>query len=497
MERINQKGKEASMRFLSLLFILSFLLYASIADSEMNLSIKEAISLALENNLDIKIEGFNPKIRKADTEKERAVFDPVFITDLNNAVSKTPAFSELQGAPEIEQKAFNFDIGIRQRFSTGASTELRFKNERIWSNSRFLTLNPYYESDITLTVTQPLLKGFGADLNLSRIRIAENNERISMDQLKGKIIDVITNTKRAYWNLLLSIEELEVRRLSLRLAMDLLERNLKMVEAGILAPIEIIEAEAGVAAREEAVLVAEKAVKDAEDLLKRITGLTKDWEIALIPIDRPMIIKERPNLDESIKIALEMRPDYLQAVRDLRNKEINLRSAKNLSLPSLSLVGGIGLNGLERDYPSNLEMLKSGDFYSYQIGLNLEIPIGNRGAKNDYLKARLEEERARVFLKNLEEAITIEIREALREIDTTLKRIDATRTARILAEKKLDAEEKRFNVGMSTTHDILLFQEELANAMRNEKRAIIDHNNAFINLDKVMGTVMEKEGVVF
>lgn len=485
------------MKLLLLLFTLSCLLWASTANSEMALSIKEAIAFAIENNLDIKIEGFNPEIRKTETEKEKSFFDPVFRTDINNAVSRTPASSELQGAERIDQKVFDFDIGFKQKFSAGTYSELEFKNERIWSNSRFLTLNPYYKSDITLTVTQPLFKDFGSEVNLARIRIAENNEKISKDQLKGKIIDVITNTKRAYWNLLLSIEELEVRRLSLKLAKDLLERNRKKVEVGILAPIEIIEAEAGVASREEAVLIAEKNVKDSEDTLKRITGLTKDWESALIPTDRPIISKERPSLEESIRIALQRRPDYLQANKDLKNKEINRRFTKNQTLPNLSFVGGIGLNGLNSSYGSDLERLKSGDFYSYQVGLSLEIPIGNRSAKNDYLKARLEEEKARVMLSNLEEAITLEIREALREIDTTLKRIEATRVARILAEKKLEAEEKRFSVGMSTSHNILIFQEELANALRNEKKAMIDHNNALINLEKVIGTAMEKEGVVF
>jgi outer membrane protein TolC len=463
----------------------------------MDLSIKEAISLALENNLDIKIERLNPDIRKTETEKERAIFDPVFMADFSNAVSRTPAFSELQGAPKIEEKVFDFDFGVKQKFSTGAISELKFVNERVWSNSRFLTINPYYKSDLTLTVTQPLFKNFGTDVNLLRIRIAENNEKISRDQLKAKIIDIITNVKRAYWNLLLSIEELEVRRFSLNLAKDLLERNRKKFEVGIIAQIEIIEAEAGVASREEAVLVAEKAVKDAEDLLKRITGLTKDWEIVLAITDKPIISKEKKQLDESIKNALERRPDYLQAVKDLKNKEINMRFTKNQTLPNLSFVGGIGLNGLNSDYGSNLDKLKSGDFYSYQVGLSLEIPIGNRSAKNDYLKAKLEEEKARLTLKNLEEAITFEIREALREIDTTLKRIDASKVARILAEKKLEAEEKRFNVGMSTSHDILFFQEELASALRNEKKAMIDHNNSLINLEKVTGTAIEREGVVF
>lgn len=478
-------------------FLLFLIFGYSFTHAGMNISIKDAISLALENNLDIKIERFNPAIRNAETEKERSVFDPVFTSDLTNSASITPASSELQGAAEINQKTLDFNVGLTQKFLTGAYTELKFTNERIWSNSKFLTTNPYYESDVTLTVTQPILKDFGPHVNLSRIRIAENNEKISKEQLKGRIIEIITNTKKAYWNLLLSIEELEVRNLSLNLARDLLERNHKKVEVGVLAPIELVEAEAGVASREEAVLVAEKSVRDSEDILRRITGLTKDWETVLFPVDKPIISKERPPFDESKRIALEKRHDYLQVNRDLEIKETNLRYTNNQTLPDLSFFGGIGLNGLNSSYSSNLERLKSGDFYSWQVGLSLEIPIGNRSARSDYIKARLEEEKARLAIKNMEDAITAEIREALREIDTTIKRIDATRSARVLAEKKLEAEEKRFNVGMSTSHDILIYQEELANALRNEKKAMIDHNIALINMEKVMGTATEKVGISF
>lgn len=478
-----------------ILYLVSCVLLSghAFANSVMNLSLKEAISLALENNLDIRIERYNPHIQKTETEKERAIFDPVFMVDSSNSVLRVPTSSEPQGAREMEQEVFDFNLGFKKRFSTGAYSELKFTNERVWSNSRFLTVNPSYKSQATLTLTQPFFKNFGPDVNLSRIRIAENNEEISRDQLRGRIVEVITNTQKAYWNLVLSIDELEVRRLSFRLAKDLLEKNRKRVDVGVLAPIEIIEAEVGVASREEAVLVTEKAVKDAEDALRKITGLTQDWEGHIVPTDKPSVTQERLSFYEAIERAFKNRYDYLMTMKELKNKEIYLRFTKNQTFPNLAFIGTIGLNGLDRDYSSNLEGLKSGDFYSWRLGLTLEIPLRNRAAKTEYLKARLEEEKTKVSLRNLEEAITLEIREALREIDTTLKRIDATRVARVLAEKRLEAEDKRFNVGMSTSHDILIFQEELANALRNEKKALIDHNNALINLEKVTGTAIEEE----
>ena len=148
------------------LLVLAILLLPFHANAGMNISIQDTIALALENNLDIKIEKFNPDIRKTETEKERSIFDPVFTSDFINSATRTPSSSELEGAREIDQKVLDFSIGLTQKFVTGTSAELKFINERYRSNSIFLKINPYYESDVTLTLTQPLLKNFGTNTNL-------------------------------------------------------------------------------------------------------------------------------------------------------------------------------------------------------------------------------------------------------------------------------------------------------------------------------------------
>ncbi|MEW6410235.1 MAG: TolC family protein, partial [Nitrospirota bacterium] len=448
---------------------------------------------ALRNNLDIAIERYNPDVREKETMVEEAVFDPSLSLELTNNDSVTRRASRLTGVGDKDiQRTVDLDVNFKQKLLTGATYELKFTNERLRTNSTQAIINPYYKSDIRLSITQPLLKNLGRDVNLSRIIISKNNESISENQLRSRIINVISDVQRAYWDLFLAREELDVRRLSLRLAKDLLDRNRAKVEVGILAPIEVIQAEAGVASREEGVILAEKTVADTEDNLKKITGLKNNWDVSIIPVDKPSIIKVKVEPKEMFTAAIENRPDYIQAKTEIINKGINKRLFENQKLPDLNLLGSIGLNGLDKDYGSNLERVKTTDYYAWEVGLNLSIPIGNRAAKGNYMKAKIEEEKARVELSNIEQTITVEVREAIRAVEAALKRIDATRSARVLAEKKLDAEEKKFAVGMSTSHDILTFQEELATAISNEKKAVIDYNKSLVNLERVAGITLKK-----
>ncbi len=480
-----------------LLIFLFLLIYSPtvLAADVIALSLREAVGLALKNNPDIVAARYDPEMRKADVVIEKAVFDPLFSLSANQSQSVTGGPSILSGAERLEQRTTDLNATFTQKITTGATYQLQITNERLQTNSSFQLLNPYYTSGLALTVTQPLLKNGWKEVNASKILIARNNEDMSQHQLRATVINTIAGVQNAYWSVVLAREQLDVARLSLKLAEDLLEQNKARLEIGVLAPIEVIVAEAGVASRKTDVIAAEKAVEDAEDTLKKITGLTTDWGIHIRPTDKPSVVPVKFSEQDEIKTALENRPDYIQARIDMKNKEITRDLAGNQTLPDLSFVGSVGLNGLDTTYGSDIARLKSGEYYSWAAGLALTIPIGNRTSKSNLLKARLAEEKAKVNLNNLKEQITLDVRTAVRQVNTTLKTIDAARTARLLAEKQLDAEKDRFDAGMATSHDILTYQEELARAINNENKAIIDYNNAIANLQKVTGTIIEKEGI--
>lgn len=460
------------------------------------LSLEEAINLALVSNFDIAIERFNPKIAAEQITVAESRFDPLIAADANGRETISPAASQVTGT---QQENLDVNAGFQQTLSPGTTYQVAFTNNRLETDSPFAVVNPAYRSSVLFTLTQPLLKNFGTGVNRAPILIARNNRDISLSELRNQVIRVISDVQSVYWDLVFTIGNLEARQLSLRLAQDLVRINKAQVEVGTLAPIEVLQAESSAAAREEAVLVAEQNLRDTEDRLKRILnfreGALQFWEATIVPLDKPPFQVKEVSVEESIKIALQKRPEITQARINLENTNINVRTTRNQLLPALNLEGSVGLNGLGTDYGDNLNELTSGDFYSWQVGVNFEFPIGNRAAKSNHVIAKLATEQAEVFIKNVEQQVILEVRQAVRQLRTDVKRVEVTRIARELAERQLDAEQKKFNEGLSTNFNVLEFQEDLANAVSNEVRAITDYNKSLVNLERVLGTTLEVKNI--
>lgn len=463
------------------------------------LTLQEAIFLALANNIDIKIERLQPQIAETDVEAEESVFDPSVRAEVSEGSSKemSPVAPFLTGSTEPFQITTGINAGLEKRFTTGATAQLAFDNNRLSSNSFVQRFNPSWGTDLNLSMIQPLLKGFGREFNLGGIVIAKNNKNISDLQFKKRSIDIITAVKEAYWDLVRAIERLDVAEQSVRLAQDLLEINKAKAEVGQLAPIDVVEAEAGVAAREEAVILAEDTIGDVEDRLKALLNLNgepRSLVQSIIPMDRPMDVEIRFSLTEEIQTALKNRPDYLQAKTELENRIVSLKLAKNLVRPRLDMVASAGVNGLGHSYADALDEL-DGDFYDLRIGLRFEYPLKNRAAKSQLVRSKLERRQVELRLDDLEKNIALEVSEAIRQVETNLKRIQTTRVSRRLSEKKLEAEQTKFEVGISTTKDVLDFQVDLAFARSREVEAITDYNKALERLYQLLGTTLEENAI--
>jgi outer membrane protein TolC len=506
-----------AQRIVLLLSLILFSVYNGICDEisspiKLKLSLNKSIELALKNNLDIMIESYNPKMEEKDITKEKSDFDPSIFLDINKDKNVKPAGWVLAGATRSEIDNNNANIGIKQKLTIGGNYSLKFENNKYISNSSFQTLVPQYKSNFTLTFTQPLLKNFGRDINIAKIKIAKNNMDISLEEFKKRVIDIIYDVQKTYWELVYSIRDLKVKKKSLELAKDLLRRNKIQVEVGTLAPIEVIQAEAEVASREEGIIIAENRIKNIKDeLIKKlnISEYPDMWSIDIIPTDSPEFLPKKINLGEALKKAFENRPDYMQAKKELDNKKISYKVAKNALLPIIDFYGSLGLNGLSGravpvktvggeiqfspfggSYGKNLDRLTSNNYYEWQVGINIEFPFGNREAKSEYAKRSIDVKKSLTNIKNVEQKIILDVRKAVREIGKNIKRVKATRIARELAEQRLKNEEKKFSVGMSTTHDILLYQRDLTEAESNENRALIDYNISLLNLERVKGTTL-------
>jgi outer membrane protein TolC len=459
----------------------------------MALSLRDSIALALKNNLDIQVEGFNPQVREQALVGEKAVFDPSAFLEFTRSDNRAPSTSSFFSGGRALSDLWDYNAGLRQKLPTGGTYELRFNNEYLNTHSA----STGFSSRFGLTLTQPLLKNFGLEANETNIRIATNNQGISREQLRLRVSSVVTQVKSGYFDLIFARENLQVQQRSLQLARDLVALNKARVRAGVAAPVEVTQAEAQEAARVQDVILAEKAVRDAEDNLKVILNLpvSGGWDQQIQPTDSPSFEVKPINADEAIRTALEGRYEYKSAKLDIENKELSVRLTRNQLLPDLSLTGSVFTNGAGNPYGSDISEMGSSHFVSYSAGVVLTVPLGNRAAQSSYIQAKLNLDQARTSLKNLELQITQQVRQAIRQVEANAKRIDANRAARVLAEEQLRVEQRRLEAGVTTTFNVLSFQRDLAAAQASEIQAITDYNKSLANLDNVMGMVLERNRI--
>ena len=494
---------------LSIYFFSLFLILVSVANANdpLSLTLKETIERVLKNNISISVQSYNSKINEQFIFEKEADFDPTldFEFKFGEETRQSSSSSSLSDAKNRNQD-YDWDFSVSQKFVTGGDYELSMDNNKNRTSSSLSSLNPTYSSDLALTVTQPLLKDFGIDLNKRKIYIAKNDQKISDHQFTEKVIDTLTEAENIYWDLVFSIEDLKVKETSLQRARDLEKQVKAQVDVGTLAELEILQAQSDVASRDEQLLNAQNLIEDNEDNLKNILNSSFDSEDGLkkiIPADSPVFEPGSENsLEEALKTALTLRPDLLAKKKELDNRNIEAKYNENQMLPTLDLIGSLGLNGLSGDstttngaYDTALSEAFSTNYGLWQFGINLSYPLGNRAAKSKLAAKRLEVAQLLLDIKDLEKNIIVEVREAHRQIKTDIKKVQATRVARKLAEEKLNAEEKKFKVGLSTSFNVLAFQEDLAEEQSNEIKAVIDYNKSLTRLNQVMARTLEAHDI--
>ena len=494
---------------LSIYFFSLFLILVSVANANdpLSLTLKETIKRVLKNNISISVQSYNSKINEQFIFEKEADFDPTldFEFKFGEETRQSSSSSSLSDAKNRNQD-YDWDFSVSQKFVTGGDYELSMDNNRNRTSSSLTSLNPTYSSDLALTVTQPLLKDFGIDLNKRKIYIAKTDQKISDHQFTEKVIDTLTEAENIYWDLVFSIKDLKVKETSLQRARDLEKQVKAQVDVGTLAELEILQAQSDVASRDEQLLNAQNLIEDNEDNLKNILNSSFDSEDGLkkiIPADSPVFEPGSENsLEEALKTALTLRPDLLAKKKELDNRNIEAKYNENQMLPTLDLIGSLGLNGLSGDstttngtYDTALSEAFSTNYGLWQFGINLSYPLGNRAAKSKLAAKRLEVAQLLLDIKDLEKNIIVEVREAHRQIKTDIKKVQATRVARKLAEEKLNAEEKKFKVGLSTSFNVLEFQEDLAEEQSSEIKAVINYNKSLNRLNQVMARTLEAHDI--
>lgn len=476
----------------------------AVRESREAISLADAALRALQNNLDITVSRQTKESRLSDIVIEQAKFDPTF--SLNGQVNQQiqplnrPVFgfsgSTLTTIEPFNQNNRSLTADFTQNLLTGANYDLNYSPSKSFVNGQNTFLfNPATTGGLVLTLTQPLLKNFGTAINKTFIRVAQNNAKVEEHVFLDRVLTVITTVEQTFWELVFSNENFKVAQAALKAAEELMATNRAKAKAGVMSIVDVLQAEAAVASRVEQTLVAEKAIRDQEDQLQRLLNPTEDQlreGVRLVPVDQPMTSLEPISLQEAIDIAIERRPEVLQAGKNVETSDLNIKYAKNQILPTLSFQGTTGLAGLGNDYPRMSKEMFSGDFYNWGLGLVFSYPIGNRSAISQFNKRQLESQNAHTTLQSVRQQVIIGVREAVRRVQTDFKRIETTRSARIMAEKQLQAEQERLKVGLTTTRFVLDFQRDLATAQGNELRAIVDYNKSLSNLARHKATTLER-----
>ena len=461
----------------------------------LRIGLVDCIAYALKRNSDIKIKRVEPKLAADEVRIARSDFEPKLDAEYNLHDTTQKSTNRFY-INDSKVRDITLNGGVSGKLVTGTEYRLDFLNERYRSNADISSINPYYLTEPVVTITQPLFRDFGILVNRADIIIAQNNKLKSDQDFKNTVMDIISQTKTAYYNYVFGLESYGIAELYLQRTRDLLDINRARYAKGLVSSVDLLESEAAVADREKYLLAAEYILKTSEDKLKFVTNLIDDpeiWNTMIELIDRPEFTVEKVDLVKCIEDAFQYRPDYQSKKIDLRNRDIRITVAKNALLPTVDVIGSFGLNGIAENYGGALNRIDR-NFIDWSIGGKVEIPWG-MGDRARYDQKKLEKARAILELERLEQNIILVVRDKAREVDIQYRQ---ERAAKISKEKETEnyaAQKERLAAGQVSTHDMLDYQDKLSSAELDHTKAVIDYSTALINLDKEVGLTLVKNNI--
>ncbi len=468
---------------------------------EIRLSLRECVHLALNHNLDIEISRYQPWIDDQGLRAAFGAFDHLFYADASSGRNRLTARDLFAGVPTLSTEDSTFRTGVRRTIPAGMTYDLSLAVERQDSNSAFVSIDPFWQQSLGLSVTVPVLRGAGEEANTTPLLLARNARRLAVADFEKLLADTVLAVQDAYWALVSAIEQKKFREQALEVARRLLEDNRVRERRGLIARVDVTEAEAGVASQVEGILTAENAVQDAMDRLKRLVDpalLRSDTQI--VPLDVPGDpagdLDERQAVERGLRDAMERRAEYRGIFVELESRERELARSQNDALPKLTALASGSLLGVEDDFSGSGREARSGDTYAWSVGVALEIPLENRAADGAARRAELDRRRLILRRRNLEDAILVEVREAAREIKTAERRIEATARARVLTKERFDGEEARRDQGMRTTFHVLDARTKLTEAQSNEVKARVDYATAWARYRRATGTLLSHHDIL-
>jgi outer membrane protein TolC len=509
-------------------------------------TLKQAIALALENNPGIAAQRLEPTRQGEGILQAQAQYDPTLAGELNYSRAVTPNASVLGGSLTsiVEDRYAN--LHLLKLFRSGTQVTIDSLNDRVDANSRFNQLRPQYKPALNFSLVQPLLQNFGWDFSYLVVRIAEETADAAAYQYEANLANFVQQVIQAYWAVVGARENVEVQRESRALAQRTVEENEARVRVGLLPPVAVLEAQADEKSREADLISAENNLAVARQTLAQLVYYRPAGTFvprALEPSETAELEEVTVDVDRTLAAALVERPEVQASARAVQAQQLNEKIAGNALLPIVNFVASYGVNGLSgtnrtavfgsvttfsltnipgghcislspnQGFLCNVagvtppspfagsvsdayDRLVSNDFNAYAVGLQLQVPLSNALAESQYTESRIARSQAELNHRQLLSSVTLEVRRAIADLLSSRQRIDTTRVARELAEENLRNQEKRHEVGMATTKDLLDFQTRLTAARGAEVQAKIDYANAVAGWRRAEGHLLSHYQIV-
>jgi outer membrane protein len=484
----------------------------------VELPLDDAVQRALERNLDISVERLDPQAFDFTIAALDANYRPTFTSSFGLRSQSQFPRSQTAGADMLVTDTLTGNAGLTQNLKWGGgSFAVTFNNNRQEQSDAFATRNPAINTNLNATFVQPLLRSFRIDGTRAQLQITRLNQQISEIALRSTIVRTLAEVRSAYWDLIFAIDAVKVAESSLDLATKLVEDNRARVEVGTLAKLDVVQAQAEEATRRQALTQAIANRRTAELQLKRlIVSGTDDpyWSARLEPVERPAYSTQPVDVAQAIRTALGTRTDLEQARRQISANDIALRSWTDQQLPALDLTASYGLAGvggtqfirtglggqiassIPSGYADALSILARQDAPTWNINLNFSFPIGASPAEANVARARLQQRQTLAQTKQLELQIATEVSNAATQVDFGLARLDAANVALDLMQQRLEYEQSRYDVGLSTNYQVVQAQRDLRDAQNAQLRALLDYRQAQVDFERVQQIPLAGGGAI-
>lgn len=472
-------------RLLTLFTIICFIFSSSLETlaqetqkgETLFVSARDVRLIAIQNNLEIKLARLDSKIKGTELSYKEAVFDTILNGEIGYADDQRKRVSSLFGSKSITH---NYNIGLDKKLRTGTDVEIDFTNKREWTDSTYVSTNPYHESQMEITLTQPVAKNFFGLIDRSNIEIVKWEIRNAELDSYIKIEDTIISAEKAYWELVFAKEVFNIKKEMLKKAILLFNQHRRKLKIGLLETGAVLASEANMHIRESELLIASNELKTAEELLRVKLNLKN--ETRLSPVETLIGVNLDTNFIESLETAFENRRDYLSKKNDMKNKKINLKMRSSSRLPEIDLKATFAANGIDAKYDRAMEGTYEDSNPKYYVGIEFKYPLENNEANSGYEKAILEKTRAIVNLQKIERQIVSDIDKGFREL--SVNKINISRMVRVenLQRGKLFQEEKRFKYGRSNSDTVIRYQEDLLKAQLATQKAHLNYTLSILDL---------------